>query len=164
MTGEPLRKQPASPQLLAQLDALLVQGEPPLTLMANMASLLYWSLPDINWIGFYLLDDDQLYLGPFHGKPACSVLPLGKGVCGTVALNRRLLNVPDVGSFPGHISCDDASQSELVLPLQYGSKFWGVLDVDSPVPERFDKVTQDFFEQAAAMLAPRLGIGPLFSA
>lgn len=163
MAGEPVRKQSASPRLLTQLDTLLVQGDPPLTLMANMASLLYWSLPDINWVGFYLLDDDQLYLGPFHGKPACTVIPLGQGVCGTAALNQRILNVPDVGSFPGHISCDAASRSELVLPLQYGSKFWGVLDVDSPIPGRFDNATQDFFEQAAAMLVSRMGIGPLFS-
>jgi L-methionine (R)-S-oxide reductase len=158
-----IQDRPDFARLLTQLDELLAAGEPPLTLMANMASLLYWSVPDINWIGFYLLEGDRLYLGPFHGQPACTVIPVGRGVCGTAVLERRTINVPDVVSFPGHIACDAASRSELVIPLPYGLKFWGVLDVDSPVTGRFDLASQHFFEQSVGLLLSRLGDRPLFS-
>lgn len=151
-------------QMLAQLDALLEKGEPPLTMMANMASLLYWSLPRLNWIGFYLAAGDRLLLGPFHGKPACTVIPLGRGVCGKAALERRTVNVPDVDAFPGHIACDAASRSELVVPLILGGRVWGVLDADSPDQNRFDSGTQELLEQAARMLVSRAGDGTIFPA
>lgn len=155
---------PTSEQLLAQLDALLDPSDPPLTLLANMASLLYWSLPGVNWIGFYLSDGESLRLGPFHGKPACTVIPIGSGVCGTAAVQRRTLNVPDVDAFPGHIACDAASRSELVVPLLLGERLWGVLDADSPLPARFDAATQELLEQAAQMLLSRMGKRAVFPA
>jgi L-methionine (R)-S-oxide reductase len=155
---------PTPDQLLAQLDALLDPSEPPLTLLANTASLLYWSLPGINWLGFYLADGRQLRLGPFHGKPACTVIAFDSGVCGTAAAQRRTLNVPDVELFPGHIACDADSRSELVVPLLLGGRLWGVMDVDSPEPARFDTETQILLERAASMLCSRLGDGTLFPA
>jgi L-methionine (R)-S-oxide reductase len=155
---------PTNEQLLAQLDMLLDAADPPLTLLANMASLLYWSLPDINWIGFYLREGECLRLGPFHGKPACTVIPISRGVCGTAALRQRTLNVPDVDAFPGHIACDAASRSELVVPLLVGERLWGVLDVDSPLAARFDPATEYMLEQAARVLLSRIGKRVLFPA
>lgn len=155
---------PTHGMLLAQLDRLLDPAEPPLTLMANMASLLYWSLPDVNWLGFYLADGGTLRLGPFHGKPACTAIPLGTGVCGTAAAERRTLNVPDVDAFPGHIACDAASRSECVVPLVAGGRLLGVLDVDSPLPARFTVADQEFLEAAAALFCARAGERPLFGA
>ncbi|WP_250474706.1 GAF domain-containing protein [Caballeronia sp. GAFFF1] len=107
---------------------------------ANFSSLVYHSLPDINWAGFYLFDGDELVVGPFQGKPACVRIALGRGVCGTAARERKTQVVPDVEAFPGHIACDSASRSEIVVPL-VGSDgtLIGVWDVDSPVPGRFDE-------------------------
>lgn len=153
---------PTHEQLLAQIDALLVSTEPPLTLMANLSSLLYWSLPDVNWVGFYLRDAARLLLGPFHGKPACTVIPIGSGVCGTAAKERRTLNVADVNAFPGHIACDAASASELVIPIVFEDELWGVLDVDSPQTNRFDPDTQVFLEKAVEIFLSRLGDGAVF--
>jgi GAF domain-containing protein len=106
--------------------------------MANMASLLYFSLPTINWSGFYLFDGKELVLGPFHGKPACVRIQMGKGVCGTSALNKEILLINNVHEFPGHIACDADSKSEIVIPLIKGEKIIGVLDIDSPIYSRFD--------------------------
>jgi GAF domain-containing protein len=108
---------------------------------ANMSSLLYWSLPDLNWVGFYLRDDasDDLIVGPFQGKPACVRIPLGRGVCGAAAAQRRTLIVPDVHEFPGHIACDSASNSEIVVPVIADGRLLGVLDLDSPLLNRFDE-------------------------
>jgi L-methionine (R)-S-oxide reductase len=126
-----------------QLDSLL-HGEPDfLANLANTAALLYDQLPDLNWAGFYLLREGQLVVGPFQGKPACVRIALGKGVCGTAALRRETIVVPDVHAFPGHIACDSASNSEIVLPLltpqtpTLPSRLLGVLDLDSPTPARF---------------------------
>ncbi|WP_175945790.1 GAF domain-containing protein [Caballeronia sp. BCC1704] len=107
---------------------------------ANFSSLVYHTLPDINWAGFYLFDGDELVVGPFQGKPACVRIALGRGVCGTAARERKTQVVPDVDAFPGHIACDSASRSEIVVPL-VGSDgtLIGVWDVDSPVPGRFDE-------------------------
>ncbi len=120
----------------------LLAGEPNLVACAaNMSSLLYWSLPDLNWVGFYLLDAESgdLLVGPFHGKPACVRIPLSKGVCGAAATERRTLVVPDVHAFPGHIACDSASNSEVVVPIVLGDgRLLGVLDLDSPRLQRFD--------------------------
>ena len=105
---------------------------------ANAASLLYHMLPDINWAGFYLYKNGQLVLGPFNGKPACVRIQMGKGVCGTAAQTGEIQVVEDVNLFPGHIACDPASQSEIVLPIYQNGRLIGVLDIDSPVKGRFN--------------------------
>ncbi|MBE0645455.1 MAG: GAF domain-containing protein [Bacteroidetes bacterium] len=130
--------------------------------MSNMASLLFWSLRDVNWVGFYLSDGARLCLGPFHGRPACTVLDPDRGVCSAAVRERKTMNIPDVEAFPGHIACDAASRSELVVPLILGGEVWGVLDVDSPHPDRFDAETQHLLERAAAILVSRLGDGIVF--
>ena len=108
-----------------------------ITLYANISALLYDSLKDINWAGFYLMQDDGLVLGPFQGKPACIRIPVGKGVCGTAVQEGTVIRVEDVHAFPGHIACDSASASEIVLPIRHKGKIIGVLDIDSPVRGRF---------------------------
>lgn len=124
-------------ELTAQLLAL-TEGVPYLTAnLANTAALLWQNLPDINWVGFYQLQGDQLILGPFQGKPACIQIPVGKGVCGRAVAENRLQRVENVHNFPGHIGCDSASNSEIVLPLYCRGKIWGVLDIDSPSLNRF---------------------------
>jgi len=122
-----------------ELKALLT-GEPdPVANAANAAAAIYHALPEINWAGFYFLRGDELILGPFQGRPACVRIGLGKGVCGTAAAERRSILVPDVEAFPGHIACDAASRSELVVPLFAGDTLIGVLDLDSPTLARFDE-------------------------
>jgi L-methionine (R)-S-oxide reductase len=124
---------------LAQELAGLLTGERDLIAnAANTAALIYDALPAVNWAGFYFLRDGELVVGPFQGKPACVRIALGRGVCGTAAAERRTLVVPDVHAFPGHIACDAASRSEIVIPLLAGAALLGVLDVDSPQPARFD--------------------------
>lgn len=115
--------------------------------MANIAALLFEALPDINWAGFYLFKDDQLVLGPFQGRLACTRIPLGNGVCGTVAHQKTTLVVPDVHAFPGHIACDAASASEIVVPILHDGNLIGVLDIDSPVKNRFDADDQAMIEK-----------------
>lgn len=135
-----------------QLKAM-TEGVPhPIANMANGAALLYHSLPDINWAGFYLLEGDRLVLGPFQGKPACIEIPLGKGVCGTAAAEGRTVVVPNVHEFPGHIACDCASNSEIVVPLFTGGRLVGVLDIDSPVLARFSQKDREGFEIFARIL------------
>ncbi len=125
-------------QLALQLKSLLVKGEPSVTSTANFAALLYDTLPDLNWAGFYLLDKDRLILGPFQGRPACTVIPLGKGVCGTAAQSMKTVVVENVHEFPGHIACDSRSNSEIVVPVIKEGSLLGVLDLDSPLLNRFD--------------------------
>jgi GAF domain-containing protein len=120
--------------------------------LANTAALLYTELADLNWAGFYLLKDGELVLGPFQGKPACVRIALEKGVCGTAAAQRRSIVVPDVHAFPGHIACDSASNSELVVPLIRGGELLGVLDLDSPRFERFDDDDRRGIEAIAVTL------------
>jgi GAF domain-containing protein len=123
-----------------ELDALL-SGEPDATAnAANAAAAIYHSLPNLNWAGFYFLRDGELVLGPFQGRPACVRIALGKGVCGTAAAQRRSIVVANVEAFPGHIACDTASKSELVVPLLAGDRLLGVLDLDSPKLGRFDEL------------------------
>src|SRR5262249_51403564 len=110
---------------------------------ANMSSLMSHTLPDLNWVGVYLLKDGELVLGPFQGKPACVRIAIGKGVCGTAAQRRTSVVVPDVDAFPGHIACDSASRSELVVPILRGDRLLGVLDLDSPNPGRFDDADRE---------------------
>ena len=123
--------------LEAQLGALLDNEPDALANTANFVGLLAQALPDINWLGVYVLRGEELTLGPFQGNPACVRIPLGKGVCGTAAAERRTLRVADVEAFPGHIACDAASRSELVVPLERGGEVIGVLDIDSPRKDRF---------------------------
>jgi GAF domain-containing protein len=119
---------------------------------ANFAALVYTMLPELNWAGFYFLRGDELVLGPFQGRPACVRIALGRGVCGTAAARRASVLVPDVHEFPGHIACDAASRSELVVPLLDGGRLIGVLDLDSPVPSRFTAVDQAGMEVAVRLL------------
>jgi L-methionine (R)-S-oxide reductase len=114
---------------------------------ANLAALVYHSLPDLNWLGFYFLKDGELVVGPFQGKPACVRIALGKGVCGVAAERRETVVVTDVSEFPGHIACDAASRSEIVVPLVMGSRLIGVLDADSPLVGRFDAEDREGFER-----------------
>ncbi len=124
-------------ELTRQLGAL-IEGTPyEIANLANAAALLYHSLEEINWAGFYLLEGEKLVLGPFQGKPACIEIPVGRGVCGAAAARREIVRVADVHRFPGHIACDGASRSEIVLPLFAGDRVVGVLDIDSPVTSRF---------------------------
>jgi len=155
--------------LAEELDALLRGESDPVANAANAAAAIYHSLPELNWAGFHFLRREELVLGPFQGQPACVRIPLGKGVCGTAAAERRSLLVPDVHAFPGHIACDANSRSELVVPLlinhgPFGDRLaetalLGVLDLDSPLPGRFDAVDQAGCEALAAIvvrhLAPR---------
>ena len=128
--------------LNAQLSAL-IHGVPHQTAnLANAAALLYHTLDGLNWAGFYLLEDDTLVLGPFQGKPACIEIPVGRGVCGTAVAESRTQLVRDVHQFPGHIACDSASNSEIVVPIRTGGKIVGVLDVDSPHLGHFTKEDQ----------------------
>ncbi len=131
-------KPQAYADVLAQAKSLL-EGERDATAnAANLAALLFHGLPELNWAGFYWMKDGGLVLGPFQGKPACVRIALGKGVCGTAAAGRRTVVVPDVHAFPGHIACDSASESEIVVPVLVGERLLGVLDLDSPRLARFD--------------------------
>lgn len=132
----------------------LVGDEPSwLANLSNAAALLGHQLSDINWVGFYLYQGGELVLGPFQGKPACTHIPIGSGVCGTAAQEVRTLIVDDVDTFPGHIACDSASRSEIVVPiLDAGGRLLGVLDVDSPCLNRFDQDDQQGLEQFAQRL------------
>jgi L-methionine (R)-S-oxide reductase len=126
-------------QLRLQLSSLLADEADSIANAANTAALLYHSMPDMNWVGFYFLKGRDLVLGPFQGKPASVRIPLGKGVCGAAAERRESLVVPDVNAFPGHIACDADSRSELVVPLVNNGAMIGVLDLDSPLTARFDE-------------------------
>lgn len=118
---------------------------------ANLAALIYGGLDDLNWAGFYLLKDGELVLGPFQGRPACVRIALGKGVCGTAAQRRETVIVDDVEKFPGHIACDIASRSEIVVPLSKHGKLVGVLDLDAPIPSRFDEEDRAGLETLAKL-------------
>ena len=144
-------KQDFYQELALQLSGLLSGERDAIANAANMASLMYHTLPDVNWVGFYLFKDGELVLGPFHGKPACVRIALGRGVCGTAAQARRSVVVPDVDAFPGHIACDSASRSELVVPLIAGDALIGVLDLDSPSPGRFGEDDRAGCENLAAI-------------
>ena len=121
-------------------------------LMANAAALLFEALADVNWAGFYLLRGDRLVLGPFQGKVACIHIPLGRGVCGTAAQRDETQLVPDVHAFPGHIACDSASNSELVVPIHRNGSVVAVLDIDSPVPNRFSEADRAGLEALVKVL------------
>ena len=138
--------------LCAQL-AALTEGVPyEIANLANASALLWENLPDINWAGFYKMEGGALVLYPFQGKPACIQIPVGRGVCGTAVAEDRTQLVPDVHQFPGHIACDSASNSEIVVPIHARGEIWGVLDIDSPFLERFTEEDKAGLERFAAEL------------
>ena len=147
-----MTKQALYANLHRTLNALLENERDVIANLANTAALLWQELPDINWVGFYLLKGDQLVLGPFQGKPACVRIALGKGVCGTAAAQRKTIVVPDVHKFDGHIACDSASNSEIVVPLQRNDAVLGVLDIDSPIFNRFDAQDADGLNAVVSLL------------
>ncbi|WP_028770647.1 GAF domain-containing protein [Silanimonas lenta] len=136
-------------QLVEQARALMHGERDRIANAANLSALVYHALPELNWVGFYFFDGRELVVGPFQGLPACVRIPLGKGVCGTAAATRQTQVVPDVDAFPGHIACDSASRSEVVVPLFLGETLIGVFDIDSPVPDRFDADDQRGLEALA---------------
>jgi len=125
--------------------------------LANASAVLWQHLSRINWVGFYLLSEDRLIVGPFQGKPACREIMPGKGVCGTALAEDRTQLVPDVHQFPGHIACDENSRSEIVIPLHHGGSVMGVLDIDSPLLNRFNKEDQEGLEKIAIIIEKSLG-------
>lgn len=144
-------------QLLEQARGLM-HGEHDRTAnAANLSALVYHALPDLNWVGFYFFDGTELVVGPFQGHPACVRIALGRGVCGTAASTRETQRVPDVDAFPGHIPCDSASRSELVVPLFQGDRLVGVFDLDSPRLDRFDETDQRGLEAVARAFLQSLG-------
>lgn len=132
--------------VLKQLTALLEGERDATALLANASALLNQFLDEINWVGFYIWKQDELVLGPFQGLPACIRIPYGKGVCGTAVKERKTQRVRDVSLFPGHIACDAASKSEIVIPIIVDDRIFGVLDIDSPITERFDEIDQEYLE------------------
>ena len=143
-------------QLLEQARALLHGERDRIANAANLSALVYNALPDLNWVGFYFLDGSELVVGPFQGLPACVRIPLDKGVCGAAARTRTTQRVADVHAFPGHIACDSASRSELVVPLLRDGDLLGVFDLDSPQPARFDADDQRGLEAIAAAFVESL--------
>jgi L-methionine (R)-S-oxide reductase len=140
-----------------QLQALLEGEENLIANLSNASALLNQFLDRINWVGFYLLDNNnELVLGPFQGLPACVRIPLGRGVCGTSAQKRETVRVEDVHLFPGHIACDAASQSEIVIPLVKNGELIGVLDIDSPEKDRFDILDQEKLEELVAVIVDHI--------
>jgi len=144
-------------KLADDLRALLAGERDLIANAANTAAQIWEALPDLNWAGFYLLRDGELVLGPFQGRPACVRIAMGKGVCGAAAAARETQVVDDVHVFPGHIACDAASRSEIVIPLIRGGKLLGVLDLDSPLPARFDEEDRRGLEEAATVFLESLG-------
>ena len=144
-------------QLLDQARALLHDERDRIANAANLSALVYHALPELNWAGFYFFDGTELVVGPFQGLPACVRIPLSKGVCGAAASTRATQRVEDVDAFPGHIACDSASRSELVVPLVKDGVLLGVFDLDSPVPARFDVEDQRGLEAIASAFVESLG-------
>ncbi|KGO98870.1 GAF domain-containing protein [Novilysobacter defluvii] len=143
-------------QLADQARALLAGERDRIANAANLSALVYHSLPDLNWVGFYFFDGTELVVGPFQGLPACVRIPLDRGVCGAAASSRQTQRVEDVDAFPGHIACDSASRSELVVPLVLDGELLGVFDLDSPRPGRFDADDQAGLEAVAGVFLESL--------
>jgi GAF domain-containing protein len=144
-------------QLLAQARALVHGERDRIANAANLSALVYHALPHLNWVGFYFFDGKELVVGPFQGLPACVRIPLDKGVCGAAASQRVTQRIEDVDAFPGHIACDSASRSELVVPLVHNGNLVGVFDLDSPSLARFDTEDQAGLEAIAAVFVEALG-------
>lgn len=149
----PQDKQESYRMIHAQLKSLLENEPHVIPNLSNASALLNLALPDINWAGFYLIKNGELLLGPFQGKPACIHIPIGKGVCGTAVAEGKTQVVPDVHAFPGHIACDSESNSEIVVPIFVDNKVIGVLDIDSPLFNRFDDTDREGLEKVAHLLA-----------
>lgn len=143
--------------LLSAAEAVTADEPDAIANMANVAALIWQFLPDLNWAGFYRMMDGELVLGPFQGKPACIRIPLGRGVCGTAAATGETQLVEDVHTFPGHIACDAASASEIVVPILSGGEVLAVLDLDSPVRARFDTDDAHWLERLMTQIAFRIG-------
>jgi len=148
----PEKKQEMYDLLASQLAGLMEGERDPIPNLANMSALIFQALKEINWAGFYLMKDGMLVLGPFQGNPACIRIPVGRGVCGAAAKTLKTQLVPDVHLFPGHIACDAQSQSEIVIPMLKEGKLIGVLDIDSPLKNRFDQEDQQGLEKLSQML------------
>ncbi len=142
--------------LIAQTDALTAGVPHRIANLANVSALIFDTLDGLNWAGFYLLEGETLVLGPFQGKPACIEIPVSRGVCGAAVRENRSQLVPDVHAFQGHIACDSASRSELVVPLRRDGAVFGVLDLDSPLPARFTEADREGMERLAATLERNL--------
>jgi L-methionine (R)-S-oxide reductase len=142
-------------EICDQMEALLGDEQNFVANAANAAALLFQVLPDVNWVGFYVADGDSLVLGPFQGKPACSRIPIGKGVCGTAAAQQETVVVANVHEFEGHIACDAASASEIVVPLLNWGRLVGVLDIDSPSLNRFDEDDREGLERVASLFVSK---------
>lgn len=138
--------------IIAQLEALLEGEKNPIAVLANTSALLNECLERINWVGFYLIKEGELILGPFQGKVACMHIQVGRGVCGTAVSENKTQLVEDVHAFAGHIACDSASKSEIVIPIRRGEVIMGVLDIDSPVEARFDDVDKMYLEKCVQIL------------
>ncbi|WP_034831969.1 GAF domain-containing protein [Endozoicomonas numazuensis] len=147
--------------LVAQAKALTEGETDTLANLSNVASLIFTTMAKVNWAGFYIARGDQLVLGPFMGNPACVRIPMGRGVCGTAAQEQTTQMVDDVNAFPGHIACDSASQSEIVIPFSENGEIKAVLDIDSPITCRFDEEDRKGLEALAAMLAERIQLNQL---
>lgn len=140
-------------ELLLQQTKALLDGEPDhIANLSNASALLNQLLENVNWVGFYIYKDNELVLGPFQGLPACIRIPYGKGVCGTAIETKETQVVADVNAFPGHIACDSASQSEIVVPLIVNNEVYGVLDIDSPSTNRFDETDKEYIEKFAGIV------------
>jgi GAF domain-containing protein len=142
--------------LVEQLESLISPDKYEITSLSNMSALIFNSLPDVSWAGFYLVRDGQLILGPFQGKIACTVIKFGKGVCGTTAEKKETIIVKNVHEFPGHIACDSESNSEIVVPIFKNGELYGVLDLDSKKLERFDEKDKELLESLVKVLEKKL--------
>ena len=138
--------------LLKQIESVINKDIPLVSNLANVASILY-TMDDVNWAGFYLLDKDRLVLGPFQGEVACTIIPLNKGVCGAAASKKETIIVDDVNAFKGHIACSSKSKSEIVVPILKGNQLIGVIDIDSPIYSRFSSAEKEFLEKVSSLIA-----------
>jgi L-methionine (R)-S-oxide reductase len=145
-------KQQQYAQLAQQVKAIVAEEQDIIANMANISAILYWALDNVNWVGFYIIKNEQLVLGPFHGQPACIRIPIGKGVCGTAVSQNTIQLIDDVHQFAGHIACDAASNSEIVLPIYQNNQIIAVLDIDSPDIGRFDLVDKSGLSQIVDLL------------
>jgi L-methionine (R)-S-oxide reductase len=145
-------------QLVQQVEAIVAGEQDLIANMANISSILYWALEKVNWVGFYFIKEGQLVLGPFHGQPACIRIPIGKGVCGTAVSENNIQLIDDVHQFSGHIACDAASNSEIVLPIRQNNKVIAVLDIDSPDISRFDLDDKSGLSQIIEILQATLSV------
>ena len=148
---------PDGENLAAQAAALVSGQQDIIANAANLSSFLFYALEEVNWVGFYFLRGSELIVGPFQGRPACVSIPMGKGVCGTAAETQKVLRVADVHAFEGHIACDVDSRSEIVLPLVRNGELIGVLDLDSPVKNRFDENDEQLLQEIADIFIQSLG-------